>query len=309
MLKLLSANAEHFHIDDTGNRILSETSVEKPNRNGKGTRQRSGIYSSCLIATLSSNADGQQRQAVLFNTNIGHAGEWIDEILAGRDSALPIPLVMSDALSSNKPLLPCNLSLCNAHGRRQFTDVNSNFPEEVAYVLKCYEAIWINDDAAREQNLTAKQRLAYHKKHSLPVMALLQGWCEAALQEELVEANSGLGKALRYFINHYDGLSAFCRLEGARLDNNLAEQLIKIIARCRKNSLFYKTQAGADVGDVITSLIATCELNGINCFEYLLALQQHRRAMEQAPECWLPWNYQEALAALEANADANAIAA
>ena len=84
----------------------------------------------------------------------------------------------------------------------------------------------------------------------------------------------------------------------------MAEQLIKIIARCRKNSLFYKTQAGADVGDVITSLIATCELNGINCFEYLLALQQHRRAMEQAPERWLPWNYQAALAALETDVDA-----
>ena len=76
------------------------------------------------------------------------------------------------------------------------------------------------------------------------------------------------------------------------------EQLLKIIARCRKNALFYKTQAGADVGDVITSLLATCELNGINGFDYLLALQQHRRAMERSPACWLPWNYHEALEAI-----------
>jgi transposase len=303
VLKQQSANAWHFHIDDTGNRILSETVVEKPNRHGKGTRQRSGIYSSCLIATLSADAQGQQWQAVLFNTNIGHSGEWIDEILAGRDSELPLPTVMGDALASNKPLLPCNLCLCNSHGRRKFVDVMSNFREEVAYVVACYAAIWANDDIAREENLNAQQRLAYHKEHSLPVMEHLQGWCEAALQEDVVEENSGLGKALRYYLKHYEGLTAFCRIEGARLDNNLAEQLIKIIARCRKNSLFYKTQAGADVGDVITSLIATCELNGVNGFEYLVALQQHRRAMEKAPERWLPWNYQAALAELEAEAD------
>lgn len=302
MLKQVSADAEHFHIDDTGNRILSETTVEKPNRHGKGTRQRSGIYSSCLIATGYADAQGQQWQTVLFNTSIGHAGEWIDEILAERDRALPIPLVMSDALSSNQPQAPYHSSLCNAHGRRQFTDVHSHFPDDVAEVLKCYEVIWINDAATREQNLTPPQRLAYHRQHSLPVMQGLRDRCETALEDPRVEANSGLGKALRYFLKHYEGLTAFCRLEGAKLDNNLAEQLIKIIARCRKNSLFYKTQAGADVGDVITSLIATCELNGINGFDYLLALQQHRRAVEQAPERWLPWNYQATLMAIDAGA-------
>ena len=57
-----------------------------------------------------------------------------------------------------------------------------------------------------------------------------------------------------------------------------------------------------DVGDVITSLLATCELNGINGFDYLLALQQHRQAMERAPERWLPWNYLDALAALKVDA-------
>jgi hypothetical protein len=45
--------------------------------------------------------EGQSRLVVLFQTNIGHAGEWIDTILALRDSALPAPLVMSDALTSN----------------------------------------------------------------------------------------------------------------------------------------------------------------------------------------------------------------
>ena len=296
-LQQVAASAGHFHIDDTGNRILSATSVEKPARNGKGTRQRSGVYSSCLIATL--GTDDQPWQAVLFKTNIGHAGEWIDAILAQRDSSLPAPLVMSDALTSNRPReRPCLTSLCNAHSRRKFVDVQSHFPDEVRDVLERYAAIWANEQAAQAAQLTPAQRLAHHREHSLPGMAHLKSGCETALLSGGVEENSGLGKAIRYFLKHYEGLTAFCRLEGAKLDNNLAEQLLKLIARCRKNAQFYKSQAGADVGDVITSLLATCELNGINGFDYLLALQQHRRIMERSPACWLPWNYHEALAAI-----------
>lgn len=290
-IKQLAANATHFNIDDTGSRILTETSVEKPNRQGKGTRQRTGIYSSCLIATLEN-----EQQIVLFKTNIGHSGEWIDEILAERLAGLPRPIVMSDALSSNTPQeIPCDTSLCNTHSRRKFTEVLSNFPEEVNYFIDSYARVWQNDTTAKDEKMTAKARLAYHIEHSLPIMQSLQTWCETQLKQSKTEENSGLGKAIRYFLRHFEGLSAFCRIEGARLDNNLAERVIKLIVRGRKNSLFYKTLAGANVGDVITSLIATCELNGINCFDYLSALQQNRRMIEKEPERWLPWNYQKTL--------------
>ena len=287
-LKQYSANAYHFNIDDTGNRILTEKSVEKPNRNGKGMRKRTGIYSSCLIATWE-----HEQKVVLFKTNIGHSGEWIDEILTDRLAGLPAPIVMSDALTSNIPQsLSCQISLCNAHSRRKFVDVLSNFPEEVEHIIDCYALIWQNDTITESEGMTAKVRLAYHIEHSLPIMQALQTWCEAQLHDNKTEENSGLGKAIKYFLKHYEGLTAFCRIEGANLDNNAAEIVIKLIARGRKNSQFYKTLAGAHVGDVITSLIATCEINGINCFDYLVALQQHRRVLEKEPERWLPWNYQ-----------------
>ncbi len=43
----------------------------------------------------------------------------------------------------------------------------------------------------------------------------------------------------------------------------------------RKNSLFYKTRNGAQVGDLYMSLIHTCEPNGANPFDYLTVLQNH----------------------------------
>ena len=43
----------------------------------------------------------------------------------------------------------------------------------------------------------------------------------------------------------------------------------------RKNALFYRTLNGAQVGDLFMSLIHTCELCGVNSFDYLTELQRH----------------------------------
>lgn len=67
----------------------------------------------------------------------------------------------------------------------------------------------------------------------------------------------------------------------------------------RKNSLFYKTENGAHVGDLFLSLIHTCELCGVEPFAFLTALQRHYKAVAAAPAEWLPWCYREALGVVE----------
>ena len=293
-LMTMAANAYLYHIDDTGNRILDQTPIEKPNRNGKGTRQRSGIYTSALIAII---PEGQK--IVLFQTNIGHAGEWIDEVLKSRDKTLPKPVVACDALSSNVPkTLSCNISNCNSHSRRGFTDIVKNFPQEVEHVLSRYGEIWHNDTVATDKELSLEQRQQYHKQHSLVIMEELKDWCENQQSQPEHEGNSGLGKAISYFLKHYQKLIAFCYIPGAPIDNNLVEMILKLIARGRRNSLFFKSLAGARVADVATSLIATCELNGINLFDYLVSIQQNRWEVSRNPERWLPWTFEQTLSSV-----------
>jgi transposase len=65
--------------------------------------------------------------------------------------------------------------------------------------------------------------------------------------------------------------------------------------RSRKNSLFYKTRHGAQVGDLYMSLIHTCELNVVNPFDYLTELQKHAPELAKNPVAWMPWSYQETL--------------
>ncbi|MDQ2695104.1 MAG: transposase, partial [Pseudomonadota bacterium] len=82
-------------------------------------------------------------------------------------------------------------------------------------------------------------------------------------------------------------------------DNNTMEQALKLIIRGRKNALFFKTPAGAAIGDVITSVVATAHAAGVNVFEYLVVLQRHAEAVKRQPEHWLPWNYQATVEAMQ----------
>ena len=52
---------------------------------------------------------------------------------------------------------------------------------------------------------------------------------------------------------------------------------------------------GADVGDVFTSLIHTCDLNQVNSFDYLTELQRHAVELRANPSEWMPWNYRHTL--------------
>ena len=101
-----------------------------------------------------------------------------------------------------------------------------------------------------------------------------------------------LSRESRYFIKHYEGLTQFCHIPGAQIDNNCMEAEIKLIVRDRKNGLFRKTLFGACVGDIITSMIATSSWCGANIFEYFNLLQRDKLKVKTHPELYLPWNYQ-----------------
>jgi len=129
-------------------------------------------------------------------------------------------------------------------------------------------------------------------------MKQLHTWLNGQFDNRKVEPNSGLGKAISYMLKHWESLTLFLRVEGAPLDNNICEQVLKRAILHRKNSLFYKTSHGAYIGDLFMSLIHTCKLSKINPFDYLVALQKYSKKVFQNPQNWLPWNYKAAVAGL-----------
>jgi len=287
------AQGDVLHIDDTKATILDlNAKLRAAVAAGEGSRV--GVFTSGVL----SRRDG--RDIALFITGARHAGENLERVLALREDGLEVPIAMSDALASNTcGEFEALIANCLTHGRRNFVDLATAFPEEVEHVLLSLKAVYVHDAHCRTLEMTAPARLAYHVEHSKPVMDELYQWMQAQLDDKVVEPNSSLGKAIAYMTKHKAKLTLFLRVAGAPLDNNIVERALKRAILHRKNSLFYKTETGAHVGDVFMSVIYTCERCGANPFDYLVTVQRHAEAVKQAPAQWMPWNYRQTLAALQ----------
>ena len=172
----LAAQGSVMHNDDTSMRILQIT--REPGD------KRTGIFTSGIVSIVAAN------RIALFFTGPKHAGENIAEVLKHRASELPPPIQMRDALSRNSPRpagVATLLAHCMAHGRRQIAEVAENFPEQSRHVLQSVASVYHNDALAREQNLSAEQRLHYHQEHSGPVLEELRDWMKAQFAERRVE--------------------------------------------------------------------------------------------------------------------------
>ena len=281
-----AAAGELLHNDDTTMRVQS---LKKE----QAGSERTGIFTTGIVAKVGAH------QVALFFTGGNHAGENLDRLLRNRATGLGKPIQMCDALSRNRSKeFEVLLANCLPHGRRGFVDVAENFPAECRRVLEGLGEVFKNDAEAKKLNLTPQERLRFHQEQSGPVMKALHDWMAEQMDQKKVEPNSGLGEAIQYMLNHWEPLTLFLRAAGAPLSNNLCERALKMAILHRKNSLSYKTQNGARVGDLFMSLIHTCRLNGANPFDYLSALQRHAAAVKANPGGWMPWNYTQADATL-----------
>jgi len=310
-----AAQGDVLFSDDTNNRILElmgerarkaaaleeEQSAEDPAGKDSKKSQRTGLFTTGVVSQCG------DRQIAVFFTGRQHAGENLGDVLRQRAGGLESPIQMSDALSRNIPdEFQTILANCLAHGRRNFVDVVDYFPEECRYVLEALKEVYKNDGETRKQKLSSEARLLFHQTHSQPIMDELHKWLNRQIDERRVEPNSGLGQAISYMLKHWPKLTLFLRKAGAPLDNNVCERALKKAILHRKNSYFFKTQNGARVADLYMSLIYTCELNGINAFDYLTELERHGDQLAVHPEQWMPWNYRDTLEAMAASTASSA---
>jgi len=281
-----------LHCDDTRAKILSLIVARNQLEAAGLAPEAKAINTSGIVAVL---AQGQH--VALYFTGHPHAGQNLSDILAQRDPALAPPMQMSDALACNfVSEFATIIGKCLTHGRRQIVDVMAHFPQPCRYVIEILAKVYANDTHCHEEKRSPEQRLLYHQTHSAKPLQALKDWINDQFTKRLVEPNSSLGKALNYLLKHWDGLTLFLRQAGAPLDNNLCERALKRAILHRKNSMFYKTPKGAEVGDIYMSLIHTCQLCRVNPFAYLQALHGHAKEVLAQAALWLPWNYREQLA-------------
>src|SRR3954464_10284026 len=153
-----------------------------------------------------------------------------------------------------------------SHGRRQFFEIHQSSQSPIAgEVLRRIAELYRIEDAIRGQPPDARQ--VVRQDSSRPRVEALKVYLDEQLAG--VSGKMPVAKAIRYMLNHWDGLCVFLTDGRVELDTNTIERLHRIVATTRKNALFAGSDSGARSWAIFTSLIQSAKMNGLHPFEYL----------------------------------------
>lgn len=157
---------------------------------------------------------------------------------------------------------------CWVHADRKFKEALDP-PEAIAYIRgRIAELFAIEREIARPFPGDAPAQAArreLRQDRSAPIVDEIRNWAYA--QGGL--HRSGFGKAVRYLLKHWSGLTLFLDNPKIALDNNAAERVLRGPVVGRKNFYGNRSQQGAKVAAILYSLIQTAKLRGVDPAEYL----------------------------------------
>ncbi|MDT7953765.1 MAG: IS66 family transposase [Acetobacteraceae bacterium] len=161
------------------------------------------------------------------------------------------------------------LVYCWSHVRRGFYDLAKagNAPiatEALARIAALYR---IETDIRGKD---AGHRLDVRRAKSQPLVADLRVWFEAQVAK--LPARGPTAVAIRYALNHWNGLERFLNDGRIELDTNSVERAMRPVALSRKNSLFAGSDEGGANWAAVASLVETCKLNGVEPHAYFTDL-------------------------------------
>jgi transposase len=182
------------------------------------------------------------------------------------------------------------LAFCWSHSRRKFYDIQVATPAPIAAeaLMRIATLYTIEDDI---RGRSAEERKQARQQRSKPLVEALHVWLQDKLKT--VSAKSTIAQAIRYSLSRWEGLSRFLDDGRIEIDSNVVERGMRTIALGRKNHLFAGSDYGAEHWAVISSLIETCKMNGVDPQAYLrdvLAKIVARHPMSRIDEL-LPFAY------------------
>ncbi len=158
------------------------------------------------------------------------------------------------------------LAFCWSHLRRRFVEIDRAGPAPTAKeALSRIAQLYAIERSLRGRK--AEERRQGRQVHSKPLVTALKAWFEERLK--ILSGKSLTAEAIRYGLNHWDGLIRFLDDGRIELDTNSVERAMRPIALNRKNALFAGCDEGAEAWACLASLIETCKLNGADPEAYL----------------------------------------
>ena len=152
------------------------------------------------------------------------------------------------------------LAFCWSHLRREFYDLAKAGAPIATETLSRIAALYQIETKIR--GTSAEHRLAVRQAESRQLVDDLHAWFTALLPK--LPGRGPTAEAMRYAMNHWDGLRQFLEDGRIELDTNSVERAMRPIILSRKNSLFAGSDEGGANWSLLASLIETCKLNLVN---------------------------------------------
>ena len=181
---------------------------------------------------------------------------------------------------------------CWSHARCGFYEALPHAPQAQEVIDLILELFIVESDAQKRDIVGTSEHHQLRQERSAPVLKKIKAWCER--NAAIIRPSSELGKAIGYALNQWKSLELFLTDPRIPIHNNTSERVLRSPARGRNNYWWYGTAESGQQIAILHTLIATCEANGVNPFEYLkdvlLRIQRHpaSRLDELLPQNWVP---------------------
>lgn len=189
-------------------------------------------------------------------------------------------------IKAKKPLIKS--AYCNAHARRhffKFWKLHQSSTDAQFYLDQFQEIYKINEETRGK----TPSEILLQREQMRPFFQAIK---DRAIKDiNKYPSSHQLTKAMRYFLDYYDGLTLFLKDAEVPIDNNPQERLLRNPVVGRKTWYGTHSELGASTAAVIFSLVETCKMNGVNPREYFPSVVNSLHQGEEPP---LPSEYQRA---------------
>lgn len=182
------------------------------------------------------------------------------------------------------------LAGCWAHARRPYASIQDSDPDAVTMVSLVHDLYAIEQRADLE-DAALDQRAHLRKIWSRPITERIRLFAHELNRKHPGAGGHPCGKGARYILNQWHDLIKFLDHPELRLDNNLAEGDLRMVALIRKNSLYLGAASAGPRFAACLSILRSCRLARINPNDYLTDItptlirwRQRQRARLPTPD-------------------------
>ena len=213
------------------------------------------------------------RGEVVFPFSLSRAGVMVREVLGAYRGVL-----LSDGYQAYEryaaQINGVVHALCWSHTRRWFVKAENIEPALTAQALEFIRRLYDEEARLKRKGLDGTMQLEQRALRSKPIVDEFFAWLRRAIEERLLLPSNPFTQAAGYALDREAGLRVFLEYPNVPMDTNHLEREIRPIAVGRKNWLFCWTEVGAECVGIVQSLVATCRLQGVDPYTYLVDVLQ-----------------------------------